>query len=155
MYSSETDAHSHVNSHMLRRITCVTCQTHICTIHSLFHSVICLHLHVCRLISNKVYVPHLSTVGVEVSKVRFSHWYLVPSTLFALTYHPCIRSSLHINFTSLANIPFSNEDYVSITHVTLKAPSPELHIERIDLKISQQQTTYIVLSGNVEKKTNI
>ena len=27
MYSSDTDAHSHVNSHMLRRITCVTCQT--------------------------------------------------------------------------------------------------------------------------------
>ena len=27
MYSSDTDAHSHVNSHILRRITCVTCQT--------------------------------------------------------------------------------------------------------------------------------
>ena len=27
MYSSYTDAHNHVNSHVLRRITYVTCQT--------------------------------------------------------------------------------------------------------------------------------
>ena len=27
MYSSDTDAHNHVNSHVLRRITYVTCQT--------------------------------------------------------------------------------------------------------------------------------
>ena len=79
--------------------------------------------------SKKVYVPHLSTVGVEVSKVCFSPWYLVLSTLFALTYHPCIRSSLHINFTSLAIIsPISNGNYVSITYVTLKAPDSEKSI---------------------------
>ena len=27
MYSSDTDAHNHVNSHLLRRITYVSCQT--------------------------------------------------------------------------------------------------------------------------------
>ena len=62
--------------------------------------------------SNKVYVPHVSTAGIEVSKVCFSPWYLVMSTLFVLTYHPSIRSSLHINFTSLAIIThFKRELY--------------------------------------------
>ena len=97
--------------------------------------------------SNKVYVPHLSKVWVEVSKVCFSPWYLVLSILFVLTYHPCIRSSLHINFTSLAIIsPIQNENYVSIRYVTLKAPGWEesiswaLHWANW-LTTSQQQTT--------------
>ena len=79
--------------------------------------------------AKKIYVPHLSTVGVEVSKVCFSLWYLVLSTLFVLTYHPCIISSLHTNFNSLAiTSPISNENYVSITYVTLEAPGSEKSI---------------------------
>ena len=65
---------------------------------------------------------------------------------------PCIRSSLHINFTSLAIIslakisvlgqarltvyshagaiisPISNENYVSITYLTVKVPGSEKSI---------------------------
>ena len=96
-------------------------QTSIRTIHSLFYSVISRvvgqissllatslyenHQYIKDIIvfmsnkdivfmSNKVYVPHLSTAGVEVSKVCFSPWYLVLSTLFVLTYPTCIRSPL-------------------------------------------------------------
>ena len=75
---------------------------------------------------------------------------LVMSTLFVLTYHPCIRSSLHINLTGLAIIsPISKENYVSITYLTLKAPGSEkiswaLHRANL-LTTSQQKTTDIVL----------
>ena len=142
MYSSDTDAHNHVNSHVLRRITNVTCQTShtyitlftcVAQISSILATLLYKNQQYIKgsilFISNKVYVPHLSTVGVEVSKVCFSPWYLVLLTLFVLTYHPCIRSSLHINFTSSAIIsPISNENYVSITYVTLKAPGSEKSI---------------------------
>ena len=102
--------------------------------------------------SNIVYVPHLSTARVEVSKVCLSPRYLVLSTLFVLTYHPCIRSSLHINITSLAIIStISNENYVSITYVTLKAPgsevSPELHIERTDLQLLSNKLQILSYQG--------
>ena len=103
------------------------------------------------------FTSHMSTVGVEVSKVCFSPWYLVLSTLFVLTYHPCIRSSVHINFTSLAIIsPISNENYVTITYVTLKAPGsektyPELHIERMDLQLLSNKLQILYLSGNAKK----
>ena len=75
--------------------------------YSLFCSVICFRLHMCHpdqlttvtllyenqqhikgiilFMSNKVYVPHLCTAGVEVPMVCFSPWYLVLSTLFVLT----------------------------------------------------------------------
>ena len=97
----------------------------------------------------------------EASKVCFSPWYLVLSTLFVLTYHPCIISSLHINFTSLAIIfPISNKNYVSITYVTLKAPGSEKSISWVPhwanwLESSQQQTTDIVLSGNAKIIYNV
>ena len=141
MYSSDTDAHNHVNSHVLTRITYVTCQTShtyniilvlfsnllpssrvIDQISSLLLATLLYENQqyikgIIVFMSKKVYVPHLSTVGVEVSKVCFSPCYLVLSTLFVLPYHPCIRSSLHINFTSLAMLsPISNENYVSIIY---------------------------------------
>ena len=152
MYSSDTDAHNHGNSHVLRRITYVTCQTSLTynTLPVLFNNVLPSSRVVAQIssllatllfenqqyikgiivfMSKKVYVSHLSTVGVEVSKVCFSPWYLVLSTLFVLTYHPCIISSLHIDLTSLAIIsPISNENYVSITYVTMKAPGSEKSI---------------------------
>ena len=140
MYSSDIAAHNHVNSHVLRRITYVTCQTShtyntlcVAQISSLLATLLYENQQYIKgiilFMSNKVYVPHFSTVGVEVSKVCFSPWYLVLSTLFFLTYHPCIRSSLHINVTSLATISLiSNENYVSITYGTLKAPSSEKSI---------------------------
>ena len=127
MYSSNTDPHNHVNSHVLRRIKDVTCQTSHTynTLSVLFRNLLpssrvsprsahhWQHYYmktnnisgIILFMSNKVYVPHLSTAGVEVSKVCLSPWYLVQSTLIVLTYHPCIRSSLHINFTSLAIYP--------------------------------------------------
>ena len=180
MYSSDTDVHNHVNSHVLRRITYVTSQTShtyntlpvpfsnllpssyvVAQISSLLATLLYENQQYIKgiilFISNKVYVPHLSTVGVEVSKVCFSPWYLVLSTLFVLAYHPCIRSSLHINFTSLAIIsPISNENYVSITYVTLKAPGSEKIIfwaphQANWLTTSQQQTTDTVLSENAKK----
>ena len=159
MYNS----YNHVNSHGLRRITYVTCQTSYTynTLPVLFSNLLPSSRVVAQISSllatllyenqqyikgiivfmwKKVYIPHLSIVGVVVSKVCFSPSYLVLSTLFVLTYHPCIRSSLHINFTSLGIIsPISNENYVSITYVTRKhqeqKTSPELHIERIDLQL--------------------
>ena len=118
MYSSDTVAHNHVNSHVLRRIAYVTCQTSHTynTLPVLFSnllpssrvvghisSLLATLLHVKGIkgiivfMAKKIYVPHLSTVGVEVSKVCFSLWYLVLSTLFVLTYHPCIISSLHLH----------------------------------------------------------
>ena len=95
MYSSDTDAHNHVNSHVLRRITYVTCQTSHTynTLPALFSnflpssrvvaqisSLLAILLYenqqyikgIIVFMSKKVYVPHLSTVGVEVSKVCFS-----------------------------------------------------------------------------------
>ena len=152
MYSSDTDAHNHVNSHVLRRITYLTCQTShtyntLPVLFSNLLSSLCVVARISSLLatllyenqqyikgiiifmSKKVYVPHLKTVGVEVSNVCFSPWYLVLSTLFVLTYHPCIRPSLHINFSSLAIIsPISDENYVSITYVGLKAPGSEINI---------------------------
>ena len=146
MHSSDTDAHNHVNSHVLRRITYVTCQTShtyntlpvlfsnllpssrvVAQISSLLATLLYENQQYIKgmivFMSKKVHVPHLSTVGVKVSKVCFSPWYLV---LFVLIYHPYISSSLHINFTSLANIsPISNANYLSITYVTLKAPGSE------------------------------
>ena len=129
MYSSDTDAHNHVNSHVLRRILYVTCQTSHTynTLLALFSNLLPSSRVVAQISSllatllygNQQYIkgiivpgshvekslhPTFPTVGVEVSKVCFSPWYLVLSTLFVLTYHPCIRSSLHINFTSLAII---------------------------------------------------
>ena len=54
-------------------------------------------------------------------------WYVDP---VCFTISPLsIRSSIHINFTSLAIIPpISNENYVSITYVTMKAPGTEKSI---------------------------
>ena len=93
-----------------------------------------INLGIILFMSNKVYVPHLSTVGGGGIKCMISPWYHVLSTLFMLTYHLCIRSSLHINCTSLAIIsPISNENFASITYVTLKAP--ELYSERTDLQL--------------------
>ena len=152
MYSSDTDAHNHVNSHVLRRITYVTCQTsHTSnTLPVLFNNLLPSSRVVAQISSllatllyenqqyikgiivfmeKKVYVLHLRTVGVGVSKVCLSPWYLVLPTLFVLKYHPCIRSSLHINFTSLGIIsPISNENYVSITYMNLEAPGSEKSI---------------------------
>ena len=178
MYSSDIDAHNHVNSteknHARDLSNILTYNTQI---HSLFYSVICFHPHVWSprsahywqhiiwkpTIYQRYHSIHVkkslrpSTVRVVVSEVCFSPWDLVLSTLFVLTYHPCIRSSLHINFTSLASIsPISNENYGSITYVPLKhVPGSEKNISwaphRVNgLAASQQQTTDIVLSGNAK-----
>ena len=92
MYSSDTDAHNHVNSHVLRRITYVTCQTShtyntlpvlssnllpssrvVAQISSLLAILLYENQQYIKgiivFMSKKVYVPNLSTVGVEVSKV--------------------------------------------------------------------------------------
>ena len=88
MYSSDTDAHNHVNSHVLRRITYMTCKTSHTynTLPVLFSNLLpssCVsprsahywqHYYlktnniskVSYYSCEKVYVPHLSTVGVEL-----------------------------------------------------------------------------------------
>ena len=178
MYSSDTDAHNHVNSHVLRRITYVTCQTsHTYNTLPVLFSNLLPSSHVVAQISSllatllyenqqyikgiilfmwkKVYVPDLSTAGVEVSKVCLSPWYLVLSTLFV-----CIRSSLHINFTSLAIIsPILNENYVSITYVNLKAPGSEkkhlLSSTSSELTCNFSATNYRYCTIRKCKKNNI
>ena len=105
MYSSDTDAHNYVKSHVLRRITYVTCETShtyntlpvlfsnllqssrvVAQISSLLATLLYVNQQYMKgiivFMSKKGYVPHLSTVGVEVSNVCFSPWYLVLSTLF-------------------------------------------------------------------------
>ena len=91
MYSSDTDAHNHVDSHVLRRIMYVTCQTShlynklpvlfsnfviVAQISSLLGTLIYEIQQYIKgiivFILKKVCVPLLSTVGVEVSKVWFS-----------------------------------------------------------------------------------
>ena len=94
MYSSDTDAHNHVNSHVLRRITYMTCQTSHTynTLSVLLRNLISFsrvspspahywqHYYmktsnikgIILFMSNKVNVPHLSTAGLEVSKVCLS-----------------------------------------------------------------------------------
>ena len=97
MYSSDTDTHNHVNSHILRKITYVTYQTSHTynTLPVLFSNLLPSSPVVAQIGSllttllyenqqyikgnivfmlKKVYVQHLSTVGVEVSKVCFSPW---------------------------------------------------------------------------------
>ena len=92
MYSSDTDSHNYVNSHVLRRITYVTCQTSHTynTLPVLFNNLLQSSRVVAQIssllatllfenqqyikgiivfMSKNFYVPHLSTVGVEVSKV--------------------------------------------------------------------------------------
>ena len=92
--------------------------------------------------TSHIWVAYL--VGVEVSKVCFSLWYLVLSTLFASTYHPCIRSSfLHINFTSWAIIyipHFKRELYKH--HVGLRDPESTSLRKKYLLSSTSSELTY-------------
>ena len=151
MYSSDADAHNHVNSDVLRRITHVTCQTShtyntlpvlfsnllpssrvVAQISSLLATLLYENQQYIKgiivFMSKKVYVPHLSTVVWRCQRYVSPLGIPFCRPCFVLTYHHCIRS-LHINFTSLAIIsPISKENYVNITYVTPKAPGLEKSI---------------------------
>ena len=102
MHSSDTDTHNHVNSHVLRRITYVTCQTSHTynTLPVLFSNLLPssrVIAHISSLLAtllyenqqyikgiilftpNKIYVPYFNTIGVGC------RWYFVLSTLYVLT----------------------------------------------------------------------
>ena len=127
MYGCDTDVHNHVNRHVLRRITYMTCQTS--------HTYNTLPVQFSNLLPSSRVVAQ---IGSLLATLLYENQQYIKgiivfmskmSTLFVLTHHPCSRSSLPINFTSLAIIsPISNENYVSITYVTLKAPSSEKSI---------------------------
>ena len=163
MYSSDTDAHNHVNSHVLRRIIYVTCQTsHMYnTLPVLFSNLLpssCVVAQISSLLATLLYeTNNILKVSCSIhvkQSLRPTFEYSwgegvkdvflplksssVEPVCFTI-YHPCIISSLHIYFTSLTITGIShilNENYVSITYVTLEAP--ELHIEQIDLLLSNK-----------------
>ena len=162
MYSSDTDAHDHVNSHVMRRITYVTCQTSHTynTLPVLFSNLVpssSVIAQISSLLATLLYENQQYIKGIHVKKklrlrptfeysrgggVRGMFLLLVSRSVDPVCFNISpLYQIISSHFTSLAIIsPISNENYVSITYVTLKAPGseekpPELHIERIDLQL--------------------
>ena len=86
--------------------------------------------------SKKVYVPHLRTVGVEVCFFFKGMLLLLISRSVdpvCFTISPLYQITSSHQFHQLIS-PISNENYVSITYVTLKAPGPRfIKLKRYEL----------------------
>ena len=110
MYSSDTDARYHVNRHILRRITYVTCQTS--------HTYNTLPVLFSNLLPSSRVVAQISPLLATLSYEN--QQYIKGSIVFMA------KKSLPPTFEySWGGGVTSNEDYVSITYVTLKAPGSE------------------------------
>ena len=177
MYSSDTNAH--VSSHVLRRITYVTCQTS--------HTYNTLPVQFSNFLPSSRVVAQISSLlatllwkptiyqrynSIHVKKslrptLEYSWGGGVKGMLLPLVSRSVDPACFNISplyqiisshqFHQLTSyLPIPNENYVTITYVTLKAPGSEKNISWAPhranwLAASQQQTTDIVLSGNAKK----
>ena len=183
IYSSDTDAHNHVNSHVLRRITYWTYQTSHTynTLSVLFsnllpssrvsprsahhwqHYYMKTNIKGIMLFNIIVNVPHLSTAGVEVSKLGMINFPLISRSLDPVCFNISplyqIISSHQFHQLSYYILHFKQKlcKYHVGSYVTLKAPVSEKCISRAPhwanwRTTSQQQTTGILYYQESQKK---